>query len=487
MGAGSLLGPERAGADIAATSATEESNPSIDAPNVRDVSLEVGATETSRNLSWLSTSSETSYVEFVAKPAAYEDGSSFPEEGAVRVAATGTEAQRTGYTAYKATITDIQENTTYLYRVGNDAAWSPIAEFTSSAQGASSTFTFLLAGDPQIGANSTSSDTAGWSDTLSLADALNPAFMISVGDQVNDKQSDDQYDNYFSAAGLTSLAQAVSVGNHDVGNTRYSDYFNLPNVSSLGARTDTGSMSGDYWFTYNGVLFMVLNSNNEGVAMHRQFMQEAIAQNPDATWKIVAFHHSVFSLARHYGDKDVVDLRNTLPQIFSELGIDAVLMGHDHYFTRTYMMNGTTPVVPEGNDVSAGEPVPTEVRNPAAGEVLYLTANSSSGSKYYPMNENLSTSALPGYVAAQDQSSRKSITSVIVSAQSLSLDTYYADNGELTKMDSFTIKRTDAPAITAPADGTLEASSTFDPMEGVSAASAEGDDLTDLVHVSVTD
>ena len=76
------------------------------------------------------------------------------------------------------------------------------------------------------------------------------------------------------------------------------------------------------------------------------------------------FHHSIFSTASHVDDGDIITRRNELPQVFKDLDIDVVLMGHDHVYTRTYMMDGTTP------DTSKG--VQSSVTNPTG--ILYLTA-----------------------------------------------------------------------------------------------------------------
>lgn len=463
--------------------------------DIKDVSFEVGSNEAQRNFNWLGTSADKSYAEVAAKPAGYKEGDAFPEASAKKVKATQAAAQRAGYRSNKATVTGLSAGT-YLYRVGNDAKWSDTVEFTVADQGKDVSFNFLFAGDPQIGAGNgnVTDNEQGWANTLdrALAQLGGADFLVSAGDQINDRGNEDQYDAYYGPEALKSLASSVTVGNHDNGSTRYTDYNNMPNVSDLGSTADkTGIGSGDYWYTYNGVLFMNLNSNNRTTSEHKEFMKQAIAANPDATWKIVVFHHSTFSLANHYSDSDIIQRRSELPPVFSELGIDAVLMGHDHYFTRTYMMDGETPVVPDGHDISKGQSAPTEAVNPKKGQVVYLTANSASGSKYYEMNGDITANGLPGYVAVQDQSRRQSITNVTVTKDSLTLDTYYTNDEKLEKMDSFTIKRTSAPTITLPGkDGALEVKvgQKFDPMDGVKAVDYTGKtDLTDLVNVEVLD
>ena len=68
---------------------------------------------------------------------------------------------------------------------------------------------------------------------------------------------------------------------------------------------------GDYWYSYNGVLFLSLNSNNMSTAEHKEFMSSAIrayqaaSNGAEPLWKIVTFHHSIYSTASHMEDGDI--------------------------------------------------------------------------------------------------------------------------------------------------------------------------------------
>ena len=458
---------------------------------VKGLSLEIGADETQRNVAWLGTSSEETYLQVAERPADYADGAEFPEEAAVVYKAEQSASQVNGFRSNDATMTDLKENTSYLYRVGNEKGWSETCSFTTQSFGTDEAFSFLFAGDPQIGASGNSgNDTINWQNTMrrSLAAFPETSFLLSAGDQVNSNGSDTEYEGFLSPEAIRSVPLAVNVGNHDNGNSRYTDYYNMPNSSSLGISSNTGDESGDYWFMYNGTLFMSINSNNTNTSEHKAFLQDAMDKNPDAVWTVVSFHHSTYSVANHYTDSDIINRRTELSPVFSELGIDVVLMGHDHYYTRTYMMEGSNPVIPEGNNVQAGEEAPAEVINPEEGQVFYLTANSASGSKYYGKNGSLGT-GWPDYVAVQDQSNRTSITNVTVSENEFRVDTYYTDQDDLELMDSFTIKRKDAPVITVPTEEgqktELKIGQAFNPMTGVSASDCDGNDLTERVFVTV--
>ena len=384
----------------------------------KSVILMVGSDETSRNLTWYANVDTAGSVQW-AKQSDMQDGL-FPAQYN-EAAATSIATNDEGFYSNQATMTNLEENTAYVYRVVNGDTVSQI--YTFETGDFDEGFSFILAGDPQIGAGNTESDTVGWDETLDTAIAqLDPDFLVSAGDQVNTNNNETQYTGYLNDA-LTYLTSATTIGNHDSGSAAYNEHFNLPNESTQLGATTAGT---DYWFVYDNTLFMVINSNNRSTAEHKEFLESAIAQNPDVRWKTVVFHHSVYSTASHVDDGDIIERREELPPMFSELDIDVVLMGHDHVYTRTYMMNGATP------DDSQG--VQSEVTNPEG--VLYLTANSASGSKYYDIK-----APEAAYSAVMDQSYRRTITDIDVTDTSYTMTTYYMDTMEV--LDTFTINKID--------------------------------------------
>ena len=118
-------------------------------------------------------------------------------------------------------------------------------------------------------------------------------------------------------------------------------HYNVPNLDkTAGAAATETSSGGDYWFIYNDVLFVVINSNNNDIAAHEQFIRDVVAEHGDeAKWKVMSFHHSIFSVARHYKDLDVRRMRESFPPLISELGFDVVLQGHDLSYTRSYLLD----------------------------------------------------------------------------------------------------------------------------------------------------
>ena len=383
----------------------------------KSVFLTLGSDESSRGLTWYANTEEAGQVQY-AKAADMVNGE-FPAEYAA-VDATVIPANDEGFYSNQAVLSNLEESTEYVYRVVNGDTVSDVYNFSTGSY--DSSFSFAFVGDPQIGAGTTPEDIEGWNETLdTVQNDMDVDFLFSAGDQVNTASNETQYAGYLNDA-FTSLASMTTIGNHDSGSAAYSQHFNLPNESAELGVSNAGS---DYWFVYNNTLFMDINSNDLSTAEHRQFMEEAINQNPDVRWKTVIFHHSVYSTASHTDDSDIIQRRSELPPVLDELGIDVVLMGHDHVYTRTYMMNGTTP------DTAGG--VQSEVTDPEG--VLYLTANSASGSKYY----DIKAPEAP-FAAVMDQSYRRTVTEIDVTDTSYTMTTYYAD--DMTVLDKFTINKT---------------------------------------------
>ncbi|MCD8027928.1 MAG: metallophosphoesterase [Erysipelotrichaceae bacterium] len=393
------------------------------------MNLTVGSDETEKNITWYANSSETGQLQ-ICKYAQLVSGA-FPESGYTTINVEGVASNNDGYYYFQTTITDLEENTKYAYRLVNEDTVSKVYSFETDDFDGS--YNFIFAGDPQIGASgNASSDTEGWAATLSASvSKFDPSFLLSAGDQVNAYSgSESEYDGYLEHDELTSVAEATTIGNHDSDSSSYSQHFNLPNVTSYGSTT-AGT---DYYYVYNNTLFMVLNSNNTSTAEHKAFMEEAIAAtaDEDVTWKVVVFHHSIYSIASHATETAILQRRQELVPVFEDLDIDVVLMGHDHVYVRSNMMLNFE-VETDTSELSS-------VTNLEG--ILYVTANSASGSKYYNIQDNLTDVE---YAAVMDQSKQRSISNVEVSDTEFKITTYNynSDTGVWYESDEFSIIKTD--------------------------------------------
>ncbi|MDR1573914.1 MAG: fibronectin type III domain-containing protein, partial [Clostridiales Family XIII bacterium] len=276
--------------DLTGTEWDGSYTPDVPVITLKNVSLQIGADPTRRNLVWYSNSSLAGTVQLALKSAM--TGDEFPAVNA-EFSAEKEASNLTGFSVNKATITGLAANTEYVYRVGNSEGRSDIYSFkTQSFDGA---FSFLAAGDPQIGVRAVATDVAGWTDTLNKSFNAFPdaSFLVTLGDQVQNAGSEEQYDGLFGPNVLKSIPLATVVGNHDT-NPIYSQHFYMPNASATYGLSrsqdnlgDAGPYAGDYWYTYGNTLFMSLNITNLSVAEHRAFMEATIAANPDVKWKVV--------------------------------------------------------------------------------------------------------------------------------------------------------------------------------------------------------
>lgn len=440
-------------------------------PQLSAVSLNIGSDPSQRNLAWYSSMDMAQAVQVA--PAAAMSGDTFPSAQATTFAGSGGAATASGSYWRHATITDLTPSTEYVYRVGNDAAWSPTYRMTTPAD--DHDITFVAVGDVQEGASgNVTNDQAGWQATVDRALTTSPDtdFIMSLGDQVNTASNEDQYRAFLAPAQLTGIPMATTIGNHDVSSLAYSQHFNMPNVDpSHGAAGNATSAGGDYWFRYGDALVMDLNSNNTDNASHADFVTSTIAAHPEAQWKIVVFHHSIYSTASHADDGDIVARRAALPTILSTAGVDLVLMGHDHVYARTWLIkNGAID-----EDTTGGAKASVAAK---PGDVLYVTGNSASGSKYY------SISGTHDWAAVTNQDQLPSYTAVKVTPSAITLTTVHTADGST--IDTVALHKADVtkPQLTLPSDNQIGVDSSFDPMAGVTATDDTDGDLTSAVTVS---
>ena len=383
------------------------------------------------------------------------------------VAASVAPTSSAGWYKNTVTLTGLEPNTTYQYAISADKDekhFEAFKTYTTKDYGADKDYSFLVFGDPQIGSSkSNENDTKGWLNTLdkSLTNFPQVNFLFSMGDQVdayynydgsNLAAVEEQYDDFLSAPQLANIALATEVGNHDCGynTTLYGEHYTLPNVSEKYGQlsgdaygdnpiNSETNADGDYYFTYNNTLFMVLNSSCLSIAEHKAFLEETLAANPDATWNVVSFHKSIYSVASHVTEADIVTLRNGLSPVLKSLGIDVVLQGHDHVYARSYIMGGESGMTADVKKTADGKAL-TTITNPDG--VQYLTFNSASGSKFYKITQEAFE-----YTAVQNQEKVPNYSLAQVTDTDFTVTTYRSSDDSV--VDTITIHKDAAPTPTA--------------------------------------
>jgi Esterase-like activity of phytase/Calcineurin-like phosphoesterase/Purple acid Phosphatase, N-terminal domain len=398
--------------------------------------------------SWATASSHTPSVQMIKTTGT--DTMTFTGSAALQAQYDSTGGPiSAGWYQNKVTATGLALSTNYTYRVGYGSTWSDFHTIQTMDTGS---FTIIAVGDPQLGAATSGTleppaqasnvlgyDSLGWQTTMTVATTMitNASFLVSLGDQIDNTSShtgvDPQYNDYFCPPQLLSLPVSTIDGNHDYGLGHYHGFhYNLPNQSAQNGATSVGN-DGDYWYTYGQALFMVINSNTQSVATHDVFIGQAIAANPTARWRIVMFHHTLYSCADHALDPDILFRRSAYPPVFDEYHVDVVLSGHDHTYERSYQMLGGMPVSRTADSIMAVNPRGT----------LYMTLNSGSGSKFYPLNAAFTPSTMPVYSKTYWQQNEPTFSKIKINADTFAIVTYAITGSTQTaSIDSYTIVKT---------------------------------------------
>ena len=454
------------------------------------VSMVPGADATKMNYAWYSKKADEAKVRISTNvdmsKTTEADGSNTYSENYKEFTGTSKEYKKIDdvtYYANKVTITDLKENTTYYYQCLIDGKWTSVKKLKT---GDTSNFSFLYVGDPQIGASkgqtptesseAQSADIAARNDAFSWNKTLTAAisehsdvdFIVSAGDQINNTGDDNgqerEYAGFLSADVLSNVPVAPTIGNHDSKFANYQNHFNVPNAYTK--EQNATPAGNDYYYTYGDVLFIVLNTNNYNCADHEALIKKAEQAAPNAKWKIVTFHHDIYGSGYDHSDSDGIVLRTQLTTLLDKYDIDVVLQGHDHTYSRSYMLtsDGNTHTaytkdnvkdeylnVKDGKtDDSAALSSKQEylnqnlcykivdktqgtINNPEG--VLYMEANSATGSKYYNL-----ISTQQDYIAERSQTWTPTYSVVNVTSDSFTINTYDVNTGD--KIDnSFTITK----------------------------------------------
>lgn len=277
-----------------------------------------------------------------------------------------------GYMSHTVVI-DILAGNSYTYYIKAGSYTSDTYTLKTKALGENNEFSLAYFGDPQMGSGDSVWDSKGlnkntqakvdqdkidFAKSIDRAMKMDPHFYLSMGDNVEIAGYEGEYDSFLDHDMFRERIFSTVTGNHETymdknddnqQNTVFRDHFYLPNVSELGSFTknnEDGTLTyvpGDYYYTYGDTLFINLNSNNTNSNEHREFIEKAIKEverkrNGKYSWKVVSFHHAPYSTATHTSDLDIIERRKELVKIFNDNGIDIVLNGHDHIYTRSKHM-----------------------------------------------------------------------------------------------------------------------------------------------------
>ena len=469
------------------------------------IGLQPGSDATGVNFNWYSgnaTANNASWVRIISA-----DGKTIKASGTNGAAPTSTASKF----YHRVGVTGLQQGTEYKYQISNDGAnWYEVYNYKTTPTGS---FTFAAISDVQLGG--IAADAAMWKTVATKLEQAGVNFIVHTGDQVDATSTlNSEYTAFFAPPELRRIPFAPLMGNHD-SHCEFIYRYNLPNedkwpttCSGSGmdiSQTNDGKFdAGNYYYRYNNVLFIGLNTAYYPTAYGASTPNKANAQpfvnNFDKVIKaakaanegkydfVVVFHHkSSQTIASHSADADIQSyVQAGLEKIMTENNVSLVLSGHDHINVRSKFLvwrDDLQMSVPnEINSHPEGIACASSVTNkalcgPFQGDntgTVYLTLSTASGMKYYaPFTTSVGSTTFPnladgttgnaqlktatatnkakwliGMEKYHDSNAAKSpeYTIVNVSGGVMSLITYRNDTGAI--IDEFQITTANIPRST---------------------------------------
>lgn len=285
------------------------------------------------------------------------------------------------YLYYKADLNNLVPSTEYIYKIGDtvDDIWYGPFKFTTAASNITK-FSFVGVSDPQ-GSAQTDYNYYKTNINTALADVDDAAFVVNLGDLVNNGYNEDQWKWHFDAISehCTDIPYMGVVGNHDVldvsqkapelaelwtAGENFKLHLNQPSNGSdyIKNKLSSSDMTNRwfreivenlddtvYSFDYGNAHFSVINTAAE-VSLGgtygndcRKLMQaesewlDADLKASNKKWKIVLMHMGGYRADTWRTDVASIEY---FGNVIDDNCVDLVLQGHDHIYMRTYPITG---------------------------------------------------------------------------------------------------------------------------------------------------
>ena len=165
---------------------------------------------------------------------------------------------------------------------------------------------------------------------IRLHDRFKYDFVVLVGDNLYGSERPQDFVKKFEQPYKDLLDRGVkfyaSLGNHDAREQRYYKLFN---------------MDGKLYYTFSpspNVRFFALESTYP-VPEQFEWLENELKSSGSA-WKIVFFHHPLYSSGDRHGSD--LRLRDVLEPLLIKYNVSVVLTGHDHFYERVKPQKGIT-------------------------------------------------------------------------------------------------------------------------------------------------
>jgi len=251
---------------------------------------------------------------------------------------------------HKAVVNGLKNNTSYVYRVSNDAflpvEYSSLFHVKTAPLNGIYKFGFIT--DTGL-ENRLDGNTTGNKRIRELLLEEAPLFMLGAGDYAYanrdfrflDKHAaiDEWFIQYQDV--LSTIPLMSQYGNHEIHLVeRFEDWY--PRFQHL----DGPDFSRYYSFDIGPVHFvgLCLAGKNFKTEMKDWLIKDLENINNDNKWIIVYHHEPIYASGRSHPAHE--NITKTFYPVYSEYGVDLVMTGHDQNYERTYQLKGGIPLEP---------------------------------------------------------------------------------------------------------------------------------------------
>jgi len=233
---------------------------------------------------------------------------------------------------HRVLVRGLQPHTRYSYDVWTiDGKRHKGGTFITAATAQTASFRFVAYGDDRSQPDKHAAVTA-------RIRTFNPDFLLQTGDMVANGADEDQWVEFWKVAQSLYAASPVypALGNHEAHGAPYYRYFGVQSY---------------YSFDYGNAHFVALDSSCPESEWDAQLNWLAVdlSRHRDATWRIVFFHHTVYTCCTVRGRREDGEvLRKRLEPYLQRGRVQFVINGHDHTYQRHLAPNGITYMVTGG-------------------------------------------------------------------------------------------------------------------------------------------
>ena len=337
-------------------------------------------------------------------------------------------------------------DTSYEYRIGDaylDAYTEPVT-IKAVNPTESGKWSFAHVSDSQT----VGSDGAGSNSGYAFANTLkgiskdeSNRFIVHTGDVVEWSRYESYWTNMldYNSGALSVMPVMAISGNHETtyrnGTSETYKHFNYKYP------TQTVRNGLYYSFTYGGVKFVMINTNelnNYGALRDHQYnwIVDELKNNTEK-WLVVGMHNPMYSVGKWGSDesRNLIAERLTaqLGDAFAKYGVDLVLQGHDHMISKTVPIGeGGKPQTETFEEINGAQ---YSVNPKGAIYVMNGPAgNQAKGNDaIFPHDESLYSYAEKSYVS--------SWADITVEGNTLTVNVRYLQNGSVVNLKTWGIKK----------------------------------------------